>query len=50
MYCKIYIGEFQMADQNIDEDSQIALPADEGVSKAEGSERESTQVTRILTY
>ncbi|XP_037301570.1 zinc finger CCCH domain-containing protein 13-like [Manduca sexta] len=34
-----------MADQNADDDSQSALPADEGASKPDGSEKESTQDT-----
>lgn len=33
-----------MADQTMDDDSQNALPADESISKVEGSEKDSTQV------
>lgn len=33
-----------MVDQNIDDDSQSALPAEESGLKVEGSEKESTQV------
>lgn len=41
---KISPGFFQMADQTMDEDSQSAAPADDSASKAEGSEKDSTQV------
>lgn len=38
----------QMVDQNMDEDSQSVLPAEENVSKPEGLEKESTQVQFCL--
>lgn len=39
-----------MVDQNMDEDSQSALPAEENVSKPDGSEKESTQVHLSFAY
>lgn len=39
-----------MVDQNMDEDSQSALPAEENVSKPDASEKESTQVHQSAAH
>lgn len=39
-----------MVDQNMDEDSQSALPGEENISKLDGSEKESTQVHQTFAY
>lgn len=44
----IFYAVLQMVDQSLDESSQTALPAEENTSKPEGSEKESTQVIRIV--